>query len=783
MKQLLSILMIAAAASASAEILTPAQALERALGSEETAGNIRKVLSLRKGAKVTPALTVGDADAPELYIMTPTSETMVIVSAESEVPALLGYSDNGAFDPADMPPAMQVMLDAYAREIQAVRAGEAVYASGARATREAVMPLCRTAWNQSAPYNYYCPKINGNATMTGCVATAMAQVLKTLEWPAKCNGGTESYDWRIGGKKLSLDFNNVEFAWENMSDIYTSTSITYSAKAVATLMQALGYAAHMDYSTVESGAFGIELAAGLVNHFDYDCTLSYELHEWYTQDQWEGMIHNELMAGIPVYCDGINPDETAGHAFVIDGYQGDGFFHLNWGWGGLSDGYYRLTALDPVSQGIGGSSSGYNFGQGIIVGLKKGATTERALRPLIFGCYGQFECEVSSSTKGKSVKFTSGGFFNMSPLPSGNLTPGVRFVNNATGAEVDMKSTASVNQEIPSTYGFTDYNVTISSTLPDGKYTVYPIVVNNKDNKAYVMRANVGGYGQLNATVAGTKVSFSEPDHASIKATDIKVTSKLYPNTAFTASAKISNNTAVAFNGAVTPVILDRSTGKAVQVFDRIAIELSAGQSKWIEPTNVLDSKIAPGSYIFVLTDDAGYKLGLEIGVTVESRPAAGVMRYDGLKVIDTAKNNLTFEVTASCQSGYYAQPYFVVIYPASATGNYLDYFMSTPVIVAEGEQKTIELSGNFAKGKVGTTYTAIAYYMQNSSSNIPMVNAAAVKFTLTDGDYGISGIEAVSDNSDTPTEWFDLQGRKIAEPKSGIAIRRQGGKSKVIRL
>ncbi len=774
--------MIAAATTASAEILTPAQALERALGNEATPGSVRKALSLHKGAKVTPALTIGDIDAPELYIMTPTAESMMIVSAESEVPALLGYSDNGGFGPVNIPPAMQAMLDAYAYEIQAVRAGEAVYASGARADRATVMPLCRTTWNQDAPYNYYCPQLDGKASMTGCVATAMAQVLKVLEWPETCNGGKESYYWENGGKTLSLDFNTVELAWKNMSDNYTSSSATYSSKATATLMQAVGYSCQMNYSPTASGAYGIYLAGGLIKHFDYDCTLSYEQHDWYTQDQWEGMIHEELSAGIPVYCDGVTPDNSAGHAFVIDGYQGDGYFHLNWGWGGLSDGFYRLTALDPVSQGIGGSNAGYNFSQGIIVGLKKGATTKRALRPVIFWCYGQFKSATASTTKGKAVKFT-GGFYNMSPLAVSNITPGVRFVNDATGEVTDISSTASITAEVAVRSGITDYSVTIPTSLAEGKYTVYPIMTNNHDKQAYVMRASVGGYGYVNATVSDSKVSFSEPDHSSIKATDIKVTSKLYPGTTFTATAKVSNNSALPYNGFVVPMLLNRSTGKEVQQFDGIAIELSAGQSKQITITSALAATVAPGNYNFVLVSDTGNKAGLAIGVTVESRPAAGIMRFDELKVTNTAKNNLTFEVTASCTSGYYAQPYFVVIYPRTGTGNYLDYFMSTPEILSEGEQKTVEISGNFAKGRAGTTYTAMAYYMQNGSSNTPMINSTPIKFTLTDGEYGSSDIDEISDNADSQAEWYDLQGRKIAEPKSGIAIRRQGGESKIIRL
>lgn len=782
MKQLLSIMMVAAAATASAEVLTPAQALERALGAAPA--GVKKAASMQKGAKLKPALTIGEtADAPELYVMTPTDGSLIIVSAESETPALLGYSDNAGFDPTNIPPAMNAMLNTFAYEIKAARAGIATAATGGRADMPAILPLCKTTWNQDAPYNLYCPKMDGKASMTGCVATAMAQVLKVLEWPKQCNGGTETYYWDNGKQNLTLNFDDVTLNWASMRDHYTGSGTTVSSKATASLMQAVAYAGHMNFSPSASGTHGITMATGLIKHFDYDCTLSYEQHEWYTQADWEGLIHHELSVGTPVYCDGVTGDYSAGHAFVIDGYAGDGFFHLNWGWGGMSDGYYRLTALDPSAQGIGGSTSGYNFAQGIIVGLKRGATTPLSESPLVFQCYNTFGTSTQNVTKGRSATF-SGGFYNMSPLTVSKVTPGVRFINENTGEELEYRSSSPINNELPPSNGFLQYNVAMPTSIPEGTYTVHPTIYDRTNKITYEMRSRIGGYGYLIAKVTSTSVVFSEPVRSSIKASDVRLTSEAYVNTPFSVSATISNQTEQPYNGYVTPAIFNINTATAVKVFEPIAIELNAGESQELNIMCGLDKNITTGSYDFALMTENGSMAGPSVRFSVNAHLGTGIMKCDNLKVINTALNNLTFELTATCTEGYYSNPLYVVIFRRSGTGNYLDYFMSEPTLISAGEQKTVTISSTFSSGSPNTIYTARAYYINSQAgSNMPMVDSATVQFTLTDGEYGESNaVEIVSGESET--EWIDLQGRHISSPARGsIVIRKQGDKIEKVRL
>lgn len=768
---------MAAAATATAEVLTPSQALERALGSAPA--GMRKA-AIQKGLKLQPALTVGATDAPEVYVVTPSAESLVIVSAESETPALLGYAD-AAFDPANIPPAMAAMLETYSHEIRAVRAGIATAATGGgRADLSPVHPLCKTTWDQDKPYNYYCPRLNGELCMTGCVATAMGQVLKALEWPAKCNGGKETYTWENGSQNLTLNFDDITFDWGVMKDNLTST--TSSALAVATLLRALGYAGHMNYSPIASGTYGISMAAGLVNHFDYDSSMTYELHDWYTQAEWESLIHAELAKGIPVYCDGVNSDYSMGHAFVIDGYAGDGFFHLNWGWSGLSDGYYRMTALDPVSQGIGGSTGGYNFAQGVLVGLKKGRTTPDSERPITMYCYNTFSVTSQTVDKGKAATFT-GGFYNLSPFAINKATPGVKFVNETTGEEIFYKSASSISNELAPNFGINEYSVTMPSSIPEGTYTVYPTIYDRTSKITYDIRTRIGGYGYLTATVSGSSVTFSVPTRATIIPKNIKLSTPAYIGTPFIATATVTNSTAQPYNGFLTPALF-RTNGSIVQAFEAKIIELEPRQSKEFSFTCNLSAGVAAGTYSFVLLGEDGYQAGPVSRITVSERPAEGVMTFKDLKVTNTAKNNLTFEVTATCTSGLYSGPIFVVIFRKSGAGNYLDYFMSEPVLINPDETTTVEIASTFAAGSPGTTYSAAAYYSDGVSGNtIAMENSKLVQFTLTDGKYGeADAIDQVS-AAGADAEWFDLQGRRIAAPGRGLMIRRQGDKAVKVSL
>lgn len=365
MRKVVLICCLAAAITAGAAVISPEAALRRV-----SAGT--RVQTMSTSAAVPRLVYTQQAGMePAAYIFDRGNGAgYMIVSADDEATPLLGYSDTGTVDTYDMPDGLRYWLEYYAAEIESARttgSSAVVTTFAASAPRKAIAPMISTRWNQSAPFNNKCPQVGSTRTVTGCVATAMAQVMKYHNWPEK-GSGSNAYSWN--GTTLSLDFSTVTFDWGNMLDVYGSTATEAQNDAVATLMYACGISVDMIYGTGASGAVSEKCGLALVENFNYDASLRTLYRDYYPLDEWEEVVYNSLAEGCPVLYGGQS--DSGGHEFVCDGYSSDGYFHFNWGWGGMSDGYFKLTALNPGAQGIGGAGSGagYNFGQDIVVGIK-----------------------------------------------------------------------------------------------------------------------------------------------------------------------------------------------------------------------------------------------------------------------------------------------------------------------------------------------------------------------------------------------------------------------------
>ncbi len=303
----------------------------------------------------------------------------VIVAGDDCSPTILGYSSKGNFDYDSMPANMKAWLKGYEQQVAASAALGIKYEAPAKAdSRKKVAQMLTSQWGQHAPYNGMCPESStgsGNA-VTGCVATAMAQVARYHQWPAKASGtGSATYN---GSAVASIDMSNDTFEWDKMLDKYASSTGTESSgtteqrNAVALLMRDMGYSVNMSYTDTASSASTFNIAPALVNNFNYDKATHFESRTWSTDAEWDDIIYNEVANGRPVlYCGFTKINE--GHEFVCDGYAGDGYYHFNWGWNGLADDNFLLSALNPKVHGTGGSAYQYAFDykQSIIVGTQK----------------------------------------------------------------------------------------------------------------------------------------------------------------------------------------------------------------------------------------------------------------------------------------------------------------------------------------------------------------------------------------------------------------------------
>ena len=225
-------------------------------------------------------------------------------------------------------------------------------------------------WDQTAPYNLLCPTINGTQAPTGCVATALAIVMKYNRWPDQGSGMTFQYTTKQYKQTLSATY-NIVYDWDNMLNKYEKGNYsTEQAEAVSQLMYHCGVFSEMDYTPRSSGALTLTAMGGMVRYMKYDKSMAVLQREWYTDDEWDALLKQELDEGRLVIYGGSN-SKREGHQFVFDGYKANRY-HVNWGWGGMANGYYLLSTLEPDQQGIGGNTGGgFSIGQNAIVGIKK----------------------------------------------------------------------------------------------------------------------------------------------------------------------------------------------------------------------------------------------------------------------------------------------------------------------------------------------------------------------------------------------------------------------------
>lgn len=305
-------------------------------------------------------------DQAALYVFAQ-EDGYVLVSADDRARTILGYAD-GAFDVQNMPENMRAWLQMYADEI-------ARLASSAKAAPSiedvayfpVVEPLLgSTAWNQSAPYNAHCPidPSTQQRSVTGCVATAVAQIMYHYKHPLT---GTGSYSYRLYGQTISADFSQATYDWDNMLPVYRSGNYTQREQdAVAQLMFHVGVGSNMYYGSSSSGAGMLSGMQALERYFDYDAAIAVLQKDYMKEEMLLHAISAELVSSRPVYIEALTK-RSEGHAFVCDGMQSNGFIHINWGWGGSNNGHFALSAMNPTDQGIGGASDDGAFTESVTI--------------------------------------------------------------------------------------------------------------------------------------------------------------------------------------------------------------------------------------------------------------------------------------------------------------------------------------------------------------------------------------------------------------------------------
>lgn len=354
----------------------------------ETARKVAATFLNNNGVKTAQLTDLSKvAGFPNLYIFN-AEPGFVVMAADDCVKPILGYSFENTFVAEDMPENVRGWLQGYSDEIQ--YAIESKMKATAETTQQwndlkdgntkverattIVGPLVQTIWNQSTPFNNLCPTLDNKKTVTGCVATAMAQVMKFWNFPVT-GTGSHSYSWN--SQTLSADFGSTTYDWANMKNSYNSSYSDEEAIAVATLMYHCGVSLEMGYDYSQQGtshhgssASTYNVIYALQTYFGYAPFMQYKTKDDYSDELWIAMLKKELNDGRPMQYRGSDAGGNGGHSFVCDGYDSDDNFHFNWGWGSYCDGYYSVNDMEPGVGGIGAGNGVYTVGQSAIFGIE-----------------------------------------------------------------------------------------------------------------------------------------------------------------------------------------------------------------------------------------------------------------------------------------------------------------------------------------------------------------------------------------------------------------------------
>lgn len=375
----------------------------------------------------TRSAATGEANQP-IYIFNCEGGGYVIVSGDDRTFEILGYSRTGRIDPATMPSNMKSWLCTYAEIINNLGNMDVPVQRTPMRAKKNIKPCLTTTWAQSEPYNRYTPRYtythNGETysehSVTGCAATAMAQVMYHYRYPNALQTDLSGYKGTLpveaeDGTTVKATYTVESVAagtpidWENMLPSYKSYGdyTDANADAVARLMQYLGTAFMADYGD-QTGTSASNQLEGTINAFGYKDAYFVFNDSYDTYEEWIDRVYEELEAA-EVVAFGGQSMSFGGHAFVFDGYEDEDYFHVNWGWAGSMDGYYRLLPMNPFYIG-----DGFYINQYFIAGLGpngKGYTKmERA-----------FECKsFSLGEEGQIIEKSDDGYEMDLKLEFGN---------------------------------------------------------------------------------------------------------------------------------------------------------------------------------------------------------------------------------------------------------------------------------------------------------------------------------------------------------------------------
>ena len=575
------------------------------------------------GVVVEPRLvftkTKKDASAYYYIFSTGQDRGFTVVSGDDRLPAVIGYTESGNYDADRLPANFVSFMQAYQDYVDHATDTELESVSAwrtASSPRQAVEPLVTSTWSQDSPFNDQCPVfMETMRCVAGCVATAMAQILYYHKSPVSLLADIPAYKTYSYQMPLDTIKAGETYDWANMLDHYAGGETAEQRSAVAKLLLHVGCAVQMDYGPIASGTAAS--AEAFVKYFGMDKELTRRVQRaWYGIEAWDEMLYREMAEGRPVCYEGQSTG--GGHAFVVHGYR-DGLYCVNWGWGGMCDGYFDITILNPNnSSGIGASSSddGYSMDNGMIIGIQPDNGVVDEVSTALLMSYSDLKLDGEATVSGNTVAGTvvaSPGNVNMTKdsvyYSVGYQTDGgyttLAEVFNVTAK--DMK----VNQYYP------NKKIGFNFQYEEGKtYKLY--LIESLDGKNWQPTLNAETT-TMNLTVQnGTATAATAQYVLSATAQLDSVNSSGYANMGNTIDVTVSNGGDKEYYNRVYIYVSDNDSMAGRQLAYATGITVAPEGSTTF---NFAYTPQAPGRYYFTVVDTDSREIGRN-SIAFEASPA-----------------------------------------------------------------------------------------------------------------------------------------------------------------
>ena len=673
---------------------------------------------------------------PSYYVFNTVGDKgYVIVSGDDRTNPILGFTDSGSFDPDHLPVNMKAWLENYEQQISALDmlgiTSENLNAP--RPTHNSISPLISSHWDQGNPYWNHCPEFMdidengdtiGEMAYTGCVATSMAQIMNYYKFPLSCSQVIPSYIvtyyWQEEYGAFDTDpLYPMYFDWDNMRDNYTGGETQAEKEAVAWLMLYAGCAAHMQYGVNASSTSDPYIPTAFNDYFNYDAKLVYRSD--YEQDTWEDMIYQELAEGRPLIYNGRS-GSGGGHSFICDGYAYGDLFHINWGWGGLGDGYFVLSILNPYAGGGVASvtsAEGYNIDQTAIIGIEPGYSglpEQVDHRLTVFNMY---------YTGARTFERSDDGAFKLNKrryikvTAEDHIDDGTKYLRGIALYD----SNDNFVQIIAQTYYGSSY-LSITDSWPEnqssitypfgegitsGTYKIVPVSSIPGSNVWDPMIESDRYY--IKATFDGNWVTFEDHPIVDLQSTNFEFSGGEKVGAAEQCNVTVKNNSADRFSGRLFLYVSNEQLDEYSQYTSVVETEIPAGGTKVVTfnftPQNA-GAKTAylsaydsdwnpsiPGTGSVNIAGSVVYPMNLSVDINALNADEDMIIYDSHIKFkVDVTNNNTEGEYNR-----YILAPLFIV--DENGHGSMVTY-LSKNVIIPAGETQTFYFEfDNLAYGSV----------------------------------------------------------------------------------